>query len=222
MRIGVLGATGPAGRGLAARLASCGHEVLAGSREQAKAQATVDELQTQWGSQLGSITAVDNRDACDAPVVVLAVHADAALHTAKQFANELQGKIVVSMANDLVKNGSEFNANLPPYGSVAKEMQAFLWNSHVVTAFHLVPAAEFGALDREMESDVVACGDDDDARAQLISIIESIPDLRAFDGGSLANAVGMETFAAVLLTINIRHKSKASLRLTGIRDRDPR
>ena len=159
-----------------------------------------------------------NREACDAPVVVLAVHADAALHTAKQFAAELEGKTVVSMANDLVKHGNEFNAILPPYGSVAKEMQAFLWNSNVVTAFHLVPAAEFGALDKEMESDVVACGDDDEARHQLMDIIESIPDLRAFDGGSLANAVGMETFAAVLLTINIRHKSKASLRLAGIRD----
>src|SRR3954463_10142244 len=32
--IGVLGATGPAGRGVAARLASVGHTVVAGSREQ--------------------------------------------------------------------------------------------------------------------------------------------------------------------------------------------
>ncbi|MGB2758197.1 MAG: NADPH-dependent F420 reductase [Acidimicrobiia bacterium] len=220
MRIGVLGATGPAGRGLAARLSACGHEVLAGSRDAAKAEATVAELRAQWGDRIGTIIPLANREACDAPIVVLAVHADAALITAKQFAAELEGKIVVSMANDLAKHGNEFNANLPPYGSVAKEMQAFLWNSHVVTAFHLVPAAEFGALDREMESDVVACGDDDNARTQLMDIIESIPHLRAFDGGSLANAVGMETFAAVLLTINIRHKCKASLRLAGIPDRD--
>lgn len=218
MRIGVLGATGPAGRGLAARLSACGHEVLAGSRDAAKAEATVEALRERWGSALGTIHPVGNREACDAPVVVLAVHADAALMTSKQFASELEGKIVVSMANDLVKNGNEFNATLPPYGSVAKEMQAFLWNSKVVTAFHLVPAAEFEALDRDMESDVVACGDDDEARSTLMEIIESIPNLRAFDGGSLANAVGMETFAAVLLTINIRHKSKASLRLAGIRD----
>ena len=50
----------------------------------------------------------------------------------------------------------------------------------------------------------------------LMTIIESIPDLRAFDGGSLENAIGMETFAAVLLTINIRHKVRAGLRLSGI------
>ncbi len=115
------------------------------------------------------------------------------------------------MANDLTRRGTEFNAVLPPHGSIAKEMQALLWRSHVVTAFHLVPAAEFGALDEHMESDVVACGDDDDARMTLMEIIRTIPDLRAFDGGSLENAVGMETFAAVLLTINIRHKVRAGL-----------
>ena len=216
MRIGVLGATGPAGRGLAARLADVGYDVLAGSRERAKAEAVIDGLREKWGSRVARITPANNQAACNADMVVLAVHADAALATAKYFADELADKIVVSMANNLVKNGDEFNAVLPPHGSIAKEMQALLWRSRVVTGFHLVPAAEFVQLDRKMESDVVACGDDDDARRLLMDVISDIPDLRAFDGGSLENAVGMETFAAVLLTINIRHKGKASLRLSGI------
>jgi NADPH-dependent F420 reductase len=216
MRIGVLGATGPAGKGLAARLADVGYDVLAGSRERAKAEAVVGALRDTWGDRVGRITPANNVQACDADVVVLAVHADAALSTAKYFADQLSGKVVVSMANNLVRNGDEFNAVLPPHGSIAKEMQALLWRSRVVTAFHLVPAAEFVQLDREMESDVVACGDDDDARYLLMDIIRDIPKLRAFDGGSLENAVGMETFAAVLLTINIRHKGKAGLRLSGI------
>ena len=147
---------------------------------------------------------------------MVAVNADAALATCRYFADQLQGRIVVSMANDLTRRGTEFNAVLPPHGSIAKEMQALLWRSQVVTAFHLVPAAEFGALDEHMESDVVACGDDDAARTTLMEIIRTIPDLRAFDGGSLENAVGMETFAAVLLTINIRHKVRAGLRLSGV------
>ena len=216
MRIGILGATGPAGRGLAARLADVGHDVIAGSREAAKAEAVVAELREKWGERVARLTPGDNADACDADVVVVAVNADAALATCRYFADQLQGRIVVSMANDLTRNGSEFNAVLPPHGSIAKEMQALLWRSQVVTAFHLVPAAEFGALDERMESDVVACGDDDDARTTLMEIIRTIPDLRAFDGGSLENAVGMETFAAVLLTINIRHKVRAGLRLSGV------
>src|SRR5437867_7106228 len=108
------------------------------------------------------------------------------------------------MANNLVRHGTEFNAILPPHGSVAAEIQALLWHSRVCTAFHLVPAAEFADLEHEMESDVVVLGDDDDARRALMELTASIPNLRALDGGSLHNAVAMETFAAVLLTINLR------------------
>jgi hypothetical protein len=216
VKIGVLGGTGPAGRGLAARLADVGFDVLAGSRELAKATATVEQLEERWGERVARLTPADNAGACDADVVVLAVSADAALATARDYADELAGKIVVSMANSLVKKGNEFHAVLPPHGSIAKEMQALLWRSQVVTAFHLVPAAEFVNLDQRMEGDVVACGDDDIARRTLMEIIEAIPDLRAFDGGSLENAVGIETFAAVLLTINVRHHVRAGLRLSGI------
>ena len=105
---------------------------------------------------------------------------------------------------------------LPPHGSVAAEIQALLWRSHVCTAFHLVPAAEFADLDHTMESDVVVLGDQDDAKSALMEITSSIPNLRPLDGGSLRNAVGMETFAAVLLTVNIRHKMRASLKLTTV------
>ncbi len=216
MRIGILGATGPAGKGLAARLASVGHEVLFGSREVEKAKRGVDELRAKWGDRVEPLVPCDNAWACDAPVVILAVNADAALDTARQHASRLGGKIVVSMANNLVKNGTEFNAELPPHGSIAAEIQALLWESQVCTAFHLVPASEFVELDRDMESDVVVLGDDDDARTTLMEITRSIPHLRPLDGGSLANAVGMETFAAVILTINVRHKGHASLRLTGV------
>ena len=217
MRIGILGATGPAGSGLAARLADAGHEVLYGSRAVDKAKQSVADLNTKWGERVANLHPCDNAWACDAPIVILAVNADSAIPTVHEHAERLQGKVVVSMANNLVKNGSEFNAVLPPHGSVAAEIQALLWRSHVVTAFHLVPAAEFADLEHIMESDVVVLGDQDDARSALMEITSSIPNLRPLDGGSLRNAVGMETFAAVLLTVNIRHKMRASLRLTTVR-----
>jgi NADPH-dependent F420 reductase len=216
MRIGILGATGPAGSGLAARLADAGHEVLFGSRAVDKAKQHVADLSAKWGDRVASLHPCDNAWACDAPIVILAVSADSAIPTVHEHAERLQGKIVVSMANNLVKHGNEFNAVLPPHGSVAAEIQALLWRSYVVTAFHLVPAAEFAELDHTMESDVVVLGDQDDARAALMEITSSIPNLRALDGGSLRNAVGMETFAAVLLTVNIRHKMRASLRLQTV------
>ncbi len=216
MRIGILGATGPAGAGLGARLASVGHEVLFGSRAVDKAKLAVSELQQRWGDKVAGLVPCDNAWACDAPVVVLAVHAESVIPTVREHAERLAGKIVVSMANNLTRNGNEFNAVLPPHGSVAAEIQALLWRSRVCTAFHLVPAAEFADLDNTMESDVVVLGDEDEARATLMEITSSIPHLRPLDGGSLRNAVGMETFAAVLLTINVRHKMRASLRLMTV------
>jgi NADPH-dependent F420 reductase len=216
MRIGILGATGPAGSGLAARLASVGCEVLFGSRNVDKAIAAVDQLRERWGDRVKGLVPTNNTGACDAPVVILAVHADSVIETVKEQAEHLSNKVVVSMANNLVRHGNEFNAVLPPHGSVAAEIQALLWRSDVVTAFHLVPAAEFADLDRDMESDVVVLGDEDDARDTMMHIVRSIPNLRPLDGGSLRNAVGMETFAAILLTVNVRHKMRASLRLITI------
>ena len=43
----------------------------------------------------------------------------------------------------------------------------------------------------------------------------------AFDGGSLANAVGIEAFAAVLLTVNVRHQGERHVAAHGLR-RPPR
>ena len=215
MRIGILGATGPAGSGLAARLASVGHEVLYGSRRREKAVAGVAALREQWGERVDGLTPVDNAGACDAPVVVLAVSAAAAVPTLEDHAAALDGKVVLSMTNHLARRGDEFNAVLPARGSVAAELQARAPAARVVAAFHLVPAAELAALDRPMGFDVVACGDDDEARAIVMGLIRDMPDLRAFDGGSLANAVGIEAFAAVLLTVNVRHHVRAGLRLVG-------
>src|SRR6266481_3350216 len=98
MRIGILGATGPAGRGLAARLASVGHEVLFGSREVERAKQVVDELRLDWGDRVSNLIPCANAWACDAPVVILAVNSDSAINTVKQHAGRLAGRVVVSMA----------------------------------------------------------------------------------------------------------------------------
>ena len=88
--------------------------------------------------------------------------------------------------------------------------------ARVVAGFHLVPASALADLDRPLESDIILCADDDDARRVVLELVTGIPELRAFDGGSLVNAVGLEAFAALILSINIRHKGKASVRLEGV------
>ncbi len=217
MQIGVLGATGPAGKGLSARLAASGHDVIAGSRDLARAEATVTELLERWAARVQTLRPGTNADAADArDLVVIATTWEGAVATTRDHADALAGKVVVSMANALEKVGNEFHPVLPEDGSLAQAIQHAAPRARVVSAFHLIPAAGFAALDKDLESDVVVCGDDDDARRAVLDLTIGIPNLGAFDGGSLVNSVGLEAFAAVLLSVNLRHKGKASLRLLGV------
>ena len=58
----------------------------------------------------------------------------------------LAGKIVVSMANALIRVGKEFQPLVPPRGSVAAHVQAAVPDSRVVAAFHHLPATELGLM----------------------------------------------------------------------------
>ena len=217
MNIGVLGATGPAGRGLAARLASVGHAVVAGSRDQSRAEAVVAELRDGFGPLVDTLDAGTNSDAADAAdLVVIATTWEGAVSTAGAHADALAGKTVVAMANGLEKVGREFRPVLPKGQSVARAIQVAVPDARVVAAFQHVPATAFAALHEPLQSDVVVCSDHDDAREVVMRLVAGIPELRAFDGGSLANAIGIEAFAAVLLTANLRHKGKGTLRLLGL------
>jgi predicted dinucleotide-binding enzyme len=50
----------------------------------------------------------------------------------------------------------------------------------------------------------------------VMELLGEISGLRALDGGSLANAAAVEAFAAVILTVNLRHKGHGTLRLNGV------
>ena len=215
MHIGVLGGTGPAGRGMATRLASAGHRVTLGSRDREKAADVVDELRERWGDRVADLEPGSNQDAAAADLVVLATVWDAAVSTARAHADQLGGKIVISMANGLEKRGRQFVPVLSPAGSIAAEVKAEAPDALVVAAFHLVPAAALADISRPLTGDVLVVGDEE-GRPTVLDLIDAIPDLRAFDAGPLENTIGLETFSAALLTVNLRHKGEGSLRIEGV------
>lgn len=222
MRIGVLGGTGPAGQGIALRLADAGHVVVVGSRDPARAAGIVEELRANWGDRVATLEAGTNAAAAEADLVVLATIWDAAVETAAAYGPALAGKTLISMANGLEKGPREMRPLIPPEGSLSAAVQKAAPEARVVAAFHLIPASELEHLDHELTSDVLVAGDDDAARTMVMDIIDAIPGLRAFDAGSLANAMGIEALTAALITINIRHKGQASLHLTGVEPRKPK
>lgn len=221
MRIGILGGTGPAGSALAARLSSIGYEAVIGSRSKYRAMETRDSLVERWPDLQGLLQYGDNSAAALADVVVIATPWDSAATTAQEHEAALDGKIVVSMANALVRVGGEFEPLVPPRGSVAAHVQAAVPTCRVVAAFHHLPAKELGNLGAPIECDVLICGDDRRAVDEICEIVAKIPGCRPLDAGELSNAMAIEAFTAVLLQLNVRYKTRVAPKLTGIED-DPR
>ena len=187
MQIGILGGTGPAGTALGARLASVGYDVVLGSRSKYRAMEARDALIEKWPDRELSIDAGDNQGAASADVVVLATPWDSAATTASELEPYLAGKVVISMANALVKVGHEFQPLLPPRGSVAAHVQAAVPTCRVVAAFHHLPAKELGHLGEPIDSDVLICSDDITAIKTVSDIVRSIPGCRPLDAGELSS-----------------------------------
>ena len=221
MRIGILGGTGPAGSALGARLASVGYEVVLGSRSKYRAMEAVDELKSKFPSFDLKLEAGDNDAASACDVVVLATPWDGAATTVVDHIDQLAGKVVISMANALVRVGHEFQPLVPPRGSVAAHVQAAAPQCRVVAAFHHLPAKELGHLGEPIDSDVLICSDDAEATRIAMDIAGHIPGCRPLDAGELSNATAIEAFTAVLLQLNVRYKTRVAPKLTGIK-KDPR
>jgi NADPH-dependent F420 reductase len=221
MRIGLIGGTGPAGTGLAARLASVGYETVLGSRKASRAEEIRDGLVEQY-PEIGELLGHgENGAAAECELVVMATPWDSAAPMAHDYADQLSGKVVVSMANALIKVGGEFEPLIPPRGSVAAHVQAATPESHVVAAFHHLPAKELGMIGEPIDSDVLICGDDHDAVEQVCEITSKIPGCRPLDAGELSNAMAIEAFTAVLLQLNVRYKTRVAPKLTGIKGDPP-
>ena len=220
MHIGILGGTGPAGSALAARLASVGFDVTIGSRSKYKAMEVVDKLEAAWPDRNLGIVAGDNAAAAEAEVVVIATPWDGAYGTATSVADQLDGKVVICMANALTRIGKEFQPLVPPRGSVAASVQAAVPGCQVAAAFHHVPAKELGDLAHPIESDVLVCSDFPRATEVTSKIISSVPTMRPLDAGGLSQATPIESFTAVLLQLNMHYKTRVALRFTGIPDPD--
>jgi NADPH-dependent F420 reductase len=215
MRIGILGGTGPAGRGLAVRLAAAGDQVVIGSRDAERAGGIAADLVAAWPDRGLAVSGSSNEEVAECDLVVLATPWDSAVATVKPLAGPLGGKVVVSMANALAKQGREFLALVPPRGSVAATIQSVLPDTLVSAAFHHLPASEMEKLDTPVLSDVLVCSDHAGATTATLELVDRIDGLRGVDAGSLAQAAPIEAFTAVLITVNIRHKVHAALQLTG-------
>ncbi len=211
--VGVLGGTGPAGRGVAIRLASAGYDVILGSRDELRAGVTAAALVPRGP---GVVRGATNEVAADCDLVIVATPYDSAVATVKALKSALAGKIVISMVNALAKEGREMVPLYPARGSMAAQLAFALPESTIVGAFHHLPASDMEDLDSDLDADVVIFSDDAPARDVVAALVNEMPGLRAIIAGSMSLASAIEAFTAVCISVNIRHKAHSYVKLAGL------
>ena len=217
-RIAFVGGTGPAGIGLAARLARAGHRCAIGSRSSERAHEAAERVRELVpGADIGAGTNAEV--VLDADVVVLTVNDDAQRTLVGELVDALAGKVVVSMANPLLIHGSDAHYLEPPEGSLAEAAQIAAPGARVVSAFHEIRVNRWAKLDRAIDADTIVCGDDEDAKRIVIGLARDAG-VRGVDAGPLSRSRYIEAFVAVLISINLRNRVGASYRITGMPEPD--
>jgi NADPH-dependent F420 reductase len=215
IKIAVLGGTGKEGSGLALRWAAAGYDVTLGSRELEKAQRAAAELNTMLGQDI--VRGMTNRDAAaQADVVVMTVPYAAHAATIESVKDVAQGKVLVDVTVPLDPQNVR-RVKMPAAGSASVEAQQLLGEGvKVVAAFQNISAEHLRSLDHEIECDVLVCGNDKDAKQQVIELAQAAR-IQAWDAGPIENAMVVEGLTSVLINLNVKHKVKASgIRITGI------
>ncbi|MEU1696047.1 NADPH-dependent F420 reductase [Streptomyces hirsutus] len=209
--VGVLGGTGPQGKGLAHRLAQAGQKVIIGSRAAERAQAAAEELGH-------GVEGADNAEtARRSDIVIVAVPWDGHGKTLESLREELAGKLVVDCVNPLGFDKQGAYALKPEEGSAAQQAAALLPDSRVTAAFHHLSAVLLQDPEIDtIDTDVMVLGE---VRAD-VEIVQAlagrIPGMRGIFAGRLRNAHQVESLVANLISVNRRYKAHAGLRVTDV------
>ena len=106
-------------------------------------------------------------------------------------------------------------------GSAAEQAQEMVPKGvTVISAIHTISAPIFGDLDNEIDEDVPICGDRKADKARVARLIQAIPGLRPVNAGPLEMSRIVEQLTPMLISINIRYKTHAGVRITGLPDGD--
>jgi hypothetical protein len=209
--VGVLGGTGPQGKGLAYRLARAGQKVIIGSRAAGRAQAAAREL-VQGVEGAGNAETARRSD-----LVIVAVPWDGHGTTLESLREELAGKLVVDCVNPLGFDKKGAYGLKPEEGSAAQQAAALLPDSRVTAAFHHLSAVLLQDPEiEEIDTDVMVLGEARPDVEIVLALANRIPGVRGVFAGRLRNAHQVEALAANLISVNRRYQAHAGLRLTDV------
>jgi NADPH-dependent F420 reductase len=216
LTLAVIGGTGAEGSGLAMRWVRSGYRVVIGSRSAQKAAERCAELNLKLGEP-GLISGAENLDAAkEADLLVLAVPCKAQKEILESIRPALKGKILINVGT-CINPDRPSTVELPPGLSSSLEAQEQLGSDvRVVAAFQNVSAEYLDDPDREIDCDVLVCGDDAEAKVSAMRMVEAAG-MTAYDAGPLKNSIVVEGMTSILVGINARYRARlAGIRITGV------
>ena len=213
MHIAVVGGTGAEGFGLTLRLAAAGHHVTIGSRDATRgADAAARAVETLGGGDIDGTSNEDSVPGKQLVAVTVPFAGQADIYRPLKGRIE-EGAVVLDATSPLASavGGKAWQIVRPWHGSAAEQAAAILGpGPRMVAGFHTIAAKELTDLGSPIESDVLVCGDDADAKALVGGVIEQIPGMRWVDCGALSMARITETLTALLISVNRQYKVKES------------
>ena len=215
----IVGGTGALGFGLALRLGQAGLPIVIGSRDGHRAQDAARRAADAVPS--GHYVGLENHEAVkNTDIVILCV----------PFRN--QSETLTNLRQALTPNQLVVDATVPLaaavsgratrtlgvwQGSAAQQAQEMAPEGvRVVSAFHTVSAALLSDLEHDLDEDILICGDRKEDKAKLAELIGAIEGLRAVDCGPLEMAHIVEQLTALIISINVRNKVRAGIKITGL------
>ena len=200
---------------MALRFAMAGESVAIGSRDAARARAAAESVNALAdGLSVGG--GLNDAVAERADIVFIAVPYAGHRATLESLRERLDGKIVVDVVAPLAFKRGVASAAAVEEGSAAEQARILLPNSRVVGAFHNLSAEELLKPDAVIDADAIVCADDADAKSEIMKLAETIQDVRAVDGGALANSRYVEQLTALIININRIYKAHSSIKIVGI------
>jgi 8-hydroxy-5-deazaflavin:NADPH oxidoreductase len=215
----IVGATGDLGFGLALRLAQAGVPVVIGSRDAGRAEEAAERVRAAVpGADARGLANAEAAAACE--LVVLSVPFASQAATLKSIRDALRaGTLLLDVTVPLATavGGRPTRTLGVPQGSAAQQAQELVPDGvTVVSGLHTVAAKHLADLEHRFDEDVLLCGDDRAATERVAELLRQIPGLRPVDAGRLEMARIVEQLTALTISINVRHKVTAGIKIAGL------
>ena len=221
--IPIVGGTGALGAGLAARWARAGVPVVIGSRSAERAAEAAERLRKAVpDAEVEGL--VNDEAARRGPIVFLTVPFRAHSENLNNLREALEpGQILVDCTSPLAAAvaGKATRTLTVWQGSAAQQAQEMVPEGvTVISALHTISGGPLADLEVDLDEDVLICGDRKADKTRVAELIELIDGLRDVNAGALETARITEQLTALLISINVRYKTHAGVRITGIPDDD--